>query len=65
MEEIMVASLLEASDKHLKEDTQDFTQEEDESGDLFPLDETQEPSKPPIVLKPLPSGLKYAFSKQR
>jgi hypothetical protein len=31
MEEIMVASLLEASDKHLKEDAQDFIQEEDES----------------------------------
>jgi hypothetical protein len=28
----------------------------------FPsIDETQEPPKPPIVLKPLPSGLKYAF----
>ena len=25
------------------------------------MDETQEPPKPPIVLKPLPSGLKYAF----
>jgi hypothetical protein len=25
------------------------------------LDETQEPPKSPIELKPLPSGLKYAF----
>ena len=25
------------------------------------MDETQEPPKTPIVLKPLPSGLKYAF----
>ena len=63
MEEIMAASLLEASDKDLEEDAQDFIQDEEEPRDPFPLDETQEPSKPPIVLKPLPSGLKYA-SKQ-
>ena len=61
MKEIMVASLLEASDKHLKEDAQEFIQDEEEPQDPFPLDETQEPPKPPIVLKPLPSGLKYAF----
>ena len=57
----MSASLLEASDKDLKEDAQDFIQDVDEPRDPFPLDETQEPPKPPIVLKPLPSGLKYAF----
>jgi hypothetical protein len=54
MEEIMVASLLEASDKHLKEDAQDFIQEEDKARDPFPLDDTEELPKPP-------SGLKYAF----
>ena len=57
----MATSLLEASDKHLKEDTQEFIQEEEEPGDPFPLDETQEPPKASIVLKPLPSGLNYAF----
>ena len=57
----MSASLLEASDKHLEEDAQDFIQDQEELRDPFPLDETQEPPKPPIVLKPLPSGLKYAF----
>ena len=56
----MAASLLETSDKDLEEDAQDFIQEE-EPRDPFPLDETQEPPKPPIVLKPLPLGLKYAF----
>jgi hypothetical protein len=61
MEEIMVASLLEASDENLEEVTHDFIQEEEESRDPFPLDEIQEPPKPPIVLKSLPSGLKYAF----
>ena len=61
MVEIIAASLLEASDKDLEVDAKDFIQDEEEPGDPFPLDETQEPPKPPIVLKPLPSGLKYAF----
>jgi hypothetical protein len=61
MEEIMTASLLEASDKDLEEDAQDFIQDEEEPRDPFPLDETQEPPKPPIVLKPLSLGLKYTF----
>ena len=53
----MVASLLDASDKDLEEDAQDFIQDEEEPPDPFPLDETQEPPKTPIVLKPLPLGL--------
>jgi hypothetical protein len=61
IEEIMAVSLLEASDNDLDEDTQDFVQEEEESRGPFPLDESQELPKPSIMLKPLPSGLKYAF----
>ena len=57
----MAASLLEASNKDLEEDAQDFIQDEEEPRDPLPLDETQEPPRPPIVLKPLPSGLKYTF----
>jgi hypothetical protein len=61
MEEIMAASLLEASDKFFEEVTHDFIQDEEEPRDPFPQDETQEPLKPPIVLKLLSSGLKYDF----
>jgi len=61
MEEIMAASRLEASDKDLEEDVWEFIQDKEEPWDPFPLDETQDPPKPPIVLKPLPLGLKYAF----
>jgi hypothetical protein len=57
----MVVSLLKAFDKNFKQVTQDFIQDKEELQDPFPLDETQEPPKPLIVLKPLPSGLKYAF----
>jgi hypothetical protein len=46
---------LEASDKDLEEEAQEFIQDEEEPRDPFPLDETLEPPKPPIVLKPLPS----------
>ena len=47
----MATSLLEASDKDLEEDAKDFIRDEEEPRDPFPRDETQEPPKPPIVLK--------------
>ena len=62
MDEVMVATLFDLTEPNLEEDAQHFIQEEDEEPQEHePLDETQEPPKPPIVLKPLPSGLKYAF----
>jgi hypothetical protein len=42
----------EASNKDLEEDAQNFIQDQEEPQLPFPLDETQEPPKPPIVLKP-------------
>ena len=39
-EEIIATSLLEASNKDLKEVAQDFIQDEEEPRDPFPLDET-------------------------
>jgi hypothetical protein len=61
MEEIMAMSFLESPDKDLEEVTKDFIEEIEQPRNPFPLDETQEPPKSPIELKPLPSGLKYAF----
>jgi hypothetical protein len=52
MEEIMEVSLLKASNKDLEEDAKDFIQDKKEPRNPFPLDETQEPPKPSIVLKP-------------
>jgi hypothetical protein len=60
-EGIMAMSFLESSDKDLKEVTKDFIEEIEQPRNPLPLDETQEPLKSPIELKPLPSGLKYAF----
>jgi hypothetical protein len=61
MEEIMALSFLESSDKDLEEVAKDFIKEIEQPRNPFPLDETQESPKSPIELKPLPSGLKYAF----
>jgi hypothetical protein len=63
IEEVNVASLKELIEPNLEDDIQFFTNEvEDEDPtDPEPLDELLEPPKPPIELKPLSSGLKYAF----
>ena len=46
----------------LEDDTQFFINEEEgDPIDPKPLDELLEPLRPPIELKPLPSGLKYVF----
>jgi hypothetical protein len=63
IKEVKVASLEELIKPNLEDDAQFFTNEvEDEDPiDPEPLNELLEPPKPPIELKPLPSGLKYAF----
>ena len=62
MEEVKVASLDDLIEPNLEDDAQFFIEEEDENPiDPEPLDELLEPPKPTIELKPLPSGLIYAF----
>jgi hypothetical protein len=64
IEEVKVASLEELIEPNLEDDAQFFTDEVDEDEgptDPEPLDELLEPPKPPIELKPLPSGLKCFY----
>ena len=62
MEEAKVASLDDLIKPNLEDDAQFFIKEEDENPiDPEPLDELLEPPKPTIELKPLLSGLRYAF----
>jgi hypothetical protein len=62
MKEVKVASLDDLIEPNLKDDAQFFIEEEDENPiEPEPLDELLEPPKPTIELKPLPSGLRYAF----
>jgi hypothetical protein len=62
VKEVKVASLDDLIESNLEDDAQFFIEEEDEGPvEPEPLDELLEPPKPSIELKPLPSGLRYAF----
>jgi hypothetical protein len=62
VEKVNVASLDDLIEPNLEDDAQFFIEEEEENpSEPEPLDELLEPPKPTIKLKPLPSGLRYAF----
>jgi hypothetical protein len=63
VEEVKVSSLDDLIEPNLKDDAQLFIDEEEDEGPMErePLNEFLEPPKPFIELKPLPSGLRYAF----
>jgi hypothetical protein len=63
IDEVKVASLDDLIESNLKDDTQFFIDEEEDKGSTDPkhLDGLLEMPKPSIELKPLPSGLRYAF----
>ena len=62
----MATSTFESFDSDLEEDIEEIQEEEvneaeEDPDETFELPETEKPSRPPIELKPLPSGLRYAF----
>jgi len=57
----MVIFHFEPSESSLEQDAELFIQEEDDSGETLEIPTNERPSRPPIELKPLPSGLRYAF----
>jgi hypothetical protein len=61
LEEFKVASLEFLFDSGLEDDAKFFIEEEANYSEPEPLDEFAEPPRPPIELKPLPTGLRYAF----
>jgi len=61
MVEVMATSLLETSCPNLEEDAEDFIQEEADLEESIDLEKSKLPSKPPIEVKTLPFGIKYAF----
>ena len=65
IEEITATSTFESFDSDLEEDIEKIMEEvsdaKEESGDTSELLMTEKPSQPPIELKPLPYGLRYAF----
>jgi hypothetical protein len=60
MDEVKAASFESFIEPNLEDDVQFFIEEEDDQP-LQPLDPFEEPPKPPIELKPLPSSLHYVF----
>jgi hypothetical protein len=62
MEEVNEASLEHFVESNQEDVTKFFIEEEEENPtESEPLDETEQPSRPPIELKTLPPGLRYAF----
>jgi hypothetical protein len=60
--EVFKAAYLEfLFDSGLEDDAKFFIEEEANYSEPEPLDVFTEPPRPPIELKPLPSGLRYAF----
>ena len=65
IEEVMATSTLDVPDSDIEKDVEPITEgaieEDEESNETFELPETEKPSRPPIELKLLPFGLRYAF----
>jgi len=65
IEEVMATSILGTPNSDLERDDEgkieEVTKEDEYSDETFELPETEKPSRPPIELKCLPSGLRYAF----
>jgi hypothetical protein len=61
IEEVKVASLDDPIEPNIEDDAQPFIDESEDDPVPDPLDELLESPKPSIELKPLPSGLRYAF----
>ena len=65
IEDVMATSTLDPPDSDLERDVEgnpeEVIKEDKDSGETFKILETEKPSQPPIELKPLSSGLRYAF----
>ena len=65
IEKIMATSVLETFESDLEKDIEGNPEEvietDEDSNETFELPEAKKPSRPPIELKPLPSGLRYAL----
>ena len=48
-------------EEDIKENPEEVIEADEHPNETFELPENKKPSQPPIELKPLPSGLRYAF----
>jgi len=61
IEEVKRVFPVDSPESLLEKDAEKFVEEEDDSVKSVDLSEYETPRKPPIELKPLPTGLCYAF----
>lgn len=61
LEEVMGVTLKDSPESLLEEYAQDVIKEVDDSDERIEISEFKTPPRPPIELKPLPTGLRYAF----
>jgi hypothetical protein len=57
----MSVSPFESPKSSLEKDAKLFIEEEDDLGKTIDLPQEEAPARPPAELKPLPTGLRYAF----
>ena len=57
----MSVSPFEYPESSLEKDAKLFIEEEHDLGKIIDLPQEEAPARPPIELKPLPAGLRYAF----
>ena len=58
---MMVTLPYDALESLLKEDAEKFIEEVDDPTESIDISEFESPPRPPIELKHLPAGLRYAF----
>jgi len=61
IDEVEAVLPVETFESSLENDAELFTEEEDDQDETFELPTHEQPPCQPIELKPLPSGLRYAF----
>jgi hypothetical protein len=61
LEEVLAVSMFDSPESALERDAEDFDEEEDIENETLELSKFKKPSQPPVELKPLPPGLRYAF----
>jgi len=61
VDEVEAILPVKTPESSLEQDAELFTEEEDDQDETFELPTHEQPPRQPIELKPLPSGLPYAF----
>ena len=59
--EVMLVVPFDSPESSLEKEAKFFIEEKDDLGETIDLPKEEVPTRPPVELKPLPEGLRYAF----